>query len=88
MAWDARWAGNCFAREPQIVREKDAQEGLVDQTALCEASVQGKKVTIDLAPSMDDGGLLFEGEFDGAQITGVWLFDSYAGSQPQGNSRQ
>jgi len=67
-----------------ITREKDAQEGLVDQTPLCEASVEGKKVTIDLAPSMDDGGLLFEGEFDGAQITGVWMFDSYAGSQPQG----
>jgi hypothetical protein len=67
-----------------IEREKDTQEGLVDQTPLCEASVDGKKVTIDLAPSMDDGGLLFEGEYDGTQIRGVWMFDSHAGSQPQG----
>lgn len=67
-----------------IVREKDATEGLVNQTPLCEASVEGKKVTIDLAPFMDDGGLLFEGEFDGARITGVWMFETFAGTQPQG----
>ena len=67
-----------------IVREKDASEGVFDQNAPCDATLQGKKVNIDLAPDMDDGGMLMEGEFDGARITGVWMFDSFAGTQIMG----
>ena len=67
-----------------IAREKDAPEGLFDQNGDCEGSVDGKKVTIDLAPAVDDGGLVLEGQFDEGRITGVWMFDTFAGSKPLG----
>jgi hypothetical protein len=67
-----------------IAREKDAPEGLFDQNGGCEGSVDGKKVTIDLAPAVDDGGLVLNGQFDEGRITGLWMFDTFAGSKPLG----
>jgi hypothetical protein len=67
-----------------LAREKDAPEALFDQKGRCEGSLDGEKVTIDFSPATSDGGLLLKGQFDGGQITGVWMFDSFAGSKPQG----
>ena len=68
-----------------IARKKDAPEGIFDQNyGDCDGSVDGEKVTIDLAPAVDDGGLILEIQFNGGEITGVWMFDTFAGSKPQG----
>jgi hypothetical protein len=67
-----------------IVREKDAPQGLFDQNGGCEGLVDGKKVNLDLAPSLDDAGLLLEGEFDEGRITGVWKLDGFVTGNPLG----
>jgi hypothetical protein len=64
-----------------ITRNQNAPEGLYDKNGGCEGEIDGKKLDLDLAPAMDDGGILFEGEFDGSgRIQGVCLFDSFAGT--------
>ncbi|HEY3579962.1 MAG TPA: hypothetical protein VGK82_05440 [Pyrinomonadaceae bacterium] len=68
----------------KLVREKDANSAILDQTPRCQALLQGKKITIDFAPSLDDGGLLFEGKIGGDGLSGVWMFKTFAGTQPQG----
>lgn len=68
----------------EIVREKDADPGVLDQTPRCQAFLEGKKITIDFAPFLDDGGLIFEGEIGDDRISGLWMFKSIAGTQPQG----
>lgn len=67
-----------------IAREKNAPEGVFDQNGNCEGLMDGKKVSMDLAPSLDDAGLLLEGEFDDGRITGVWMLDGFATSKPLG----
>ena len=68
-----------------ITRNQNAPEGLYDKNGGCEGMINGKKLDLDLAPFMDDGGVLFEGEFDGSgRIRGTCLFDSYVGARPFG----
>jgi hypothetical protein len=76
--------GNDLKGHCKIVRESSASQNLFDQDSRCEAVLKGEKIDFDLAPSMDDGGLLFEGELEEGRITGVWLFDGFAASPPQG----
>lgn len=68
----------------RITTLKNAPEGLYDHNGNCEAIVDGKKLELDLAPLLDDGGVLFDGEIDGGRFRGVCLFDSFAGSTPFG----
>jgi hypothetical protein len=75
---------NHLKGECTITREKDAPEGLLDQQGDCEASLDGKKVDLDLAPSLDDAGLLLEGELNAVRISGVWRLDGFATSKPLG----
>jgi hypothetical protein len=70
--------------ECTVAREKTAPQGLFSQKGNCEALLDGKKVSFDLAPSMDDGGLLLEGEVDDQRITGVWMLDGFVTSPPLG----
>ena len=67
-----------------IVREKNAPEGLRDESAGCGGMMDGKMVTIDSAPSLDDAGLLFEGQFNDDRITGIWRVEGFATSPPLG----
>jgi hypothetical protein len=67
-----------------IVWETTAPDGLLDQNSLCEALVEGTAVSFDLAPMMDDAGVLLEGQFDGTRITGIWKIDGFATSPPLG----
>ena len=71
--------GNCT-----IKPEKDAPEGLLDQNSRCEGIVSGRTVEVDLAPFLDDAGLLLEGQLDNDRIAGVWRLDGFATSQPLG----
>ena len=72
--------GKCVIRKNQ-----NAPESLYDSDSNCEALIDGKKIDLDLAPAMDDGGVLFEGEFDGTGgLRGVCLFDSFAGARAFG----
>jgi hypothetical protein len=65
-----------------ITRSKNAPEALYDKNGDCEGMIEGKKLDLDLAPMMDDGGILFEGEFDGSgRLTGDCLFDSFIGAR-------
>jgi hypothetical protein len=67
-----------------VVREKNAPEGLHDENGGCEGLIDGKMVSIDSAPSLDDAGLLLEGQFDDDRITGIWRIDGFATSEPLG----
>lgn len=77
-------AQNQLKGQCKITRKQDAPEGLSDLNSACEGSLDGEKVTIDLGPALDDGGLVLEGQFDGGRISGVWMFDTFAGRKPQG----
>ena len=68
----------------QIERRPEAPAGLLDQDANCEALRNGKKLSMDFAPSLDDAGLLLEGEFDGGLISGYWMLDGFVTSEPLG----
>jgi hypothetical protein len=67
-----------------IVREKTAPNGLLDQNSLCEALVEGTAVSFDLAPMMDDAGILLDGQFNEGRISGIWRIDGFATSPPMG----
>lgn len=67
-----------------LVWKKNAPEGLLDENGNCEGLMDGKMVSIDSAPSLDDAGLLLDGEFNDGRITGVWRVDGFATSPPLG----
>ena len=67
-----------------IKREKSAPNGVLDNNTGCEALVDGKKVSFDLAPLTDDAGILLEGDFNGTQISGIWKLDGFVTSEPLG----
>jgi hypothetical protein len=67
-----------------INRQNNAPEGLLDNNAGCEALVDGKKVSFDLAPLMDDAGLLLDGELNDSGISGIWKLDGFVTSGPLG----
>ena len=46
--------------------------------------MEGKKMDLDCAPRLDDGGLLMEGEFDGVSVRGIWRLDGFVTSAPLG----
>jgi hypothetical protein len=62
-----------------ITRESTAPVGVVDQSAPCLAVLEGQEITIDLAPSLDDGGLILQGRIDGGRMSGEWGFKSVVG---------
>lgn len=68
----------------KIERRQEAPTGLLDQEANCEALTNGKKLSMDFAPSLDDAGLLLEGEFEGELISGYWMLDGFVTSEPLG----
>ncbi len=73
-------SGNC-----KIVRDPRASQSISDFTAPCEASIEGTKINFDLAPNMDDAGMLLYGEFESSGvISGNWGFDNFAGYRPRG----
>ena len=63
-----------------IVREQNAPVYVVSQNAACEALLEGRKISFDLAPMMADGGMLFEGELSDGRFTGIWMLDGFVGS--------
>ena len=67
-----------------INRQKNAPEGVLDNNADCEALVDGKKVSFDLTPSLDDAGLLLDGERNNRGISGTWKLDGFVTSQSLG----
>ena len=68
----------------KIVRDSGAAETILDQSPRCQAVMNGENITIDLAPSLDDGGLILEGKRSRGQISGSWRFKSISGGSPQG----
>ena len=68
----------------KIIREQNAPEGLHEEDGNCEALMDGKKIDLDSAPSLDHAGLLLEGEFDGVAIRGIWMLDGFFTSEPLG----
>lgn len=68
----------------KVVEATETLEGAVDKDGPCEGSIIANKVTLDLAPFLDDGGLVLEGQIADARITGIWMFKTFAGSKPQG----
>jgi hypothetical protein len=64
----------------KIIGERDAAPAILDQNPRCQALLEGKKITVGFAPSLDDGGLLFQGEIGNDQISGIWMFKTIAGT--------
>lgn len=64
--------------------EKSAPEGRLDEDGGCQGLIEGKAISIDTAPSMDDAGTLLDGEFNEGRITGIWRIDGFATSPPLG----
>jgi hypothetical protein len=64
--------------------EKNAPDGVFDQDSNCEGLIEGKVISIDSAPSMDDAGMLLDGQFNDGRITGTWRIDGFATSPPLG----
>lgn len=75
---------NLLKGQCKIVREKNASQYVADDNGPCEALLEGKTISFDLAPSMDDAGLLLEGELDGGRMTGVWKIDGFFTSEALG----
>jgi hypothetical protein len=67
-----------------IAGVKNAPQTVFDESGPCEASLEGKTIDFDLAPFMDDAGLLLEGELDDGRITGVWKRDGFFTSEVLG----
>lgn len=64
--------------------EKNAPDNFLDEDGDCEGLIEGKDISIDSAPAMDDAGLLLEGQFNDDRITGIWKVESFATSPPLG----
>lgn len=64
--------------------EKNALDGVFDEDGDCEGLIEGKVISIDSAPAMDDAGLLLDGQFNDGRITGEWRIDGFATSPPLG----
>lgn len=75
---------NLLKGQCSIVREPTAPAGLLNQTPRCEALMDGKAVTVDLAPNLSDGGLILEGQFEDGRITGIWRLEGFVGTPPLG----
>ena len=75
---------NYFKGHCTVVREKNAPHGVVDQSGDCEALIEGNKIELDFAPSLDDAGLIIEAEFDDGSLDGVWKLDGFVTSGPLG----
>jgi hypothetical protein len=60
-------------------------EGAVNKNnGPCEGKVSGDEITLDLAPDLDDGGLVFEGHWNESRITGTWMIESVLGGERLG----
>ncbi len=46
--------------------------------------MDGKAVTVDLAPNLSDGGLILEGQFEDGRITGIWRLEGFVGTPALG----
>ena len=67
-----------------IVTHEPAPEGLFEKNGICEGLMDGNKLSMDMAPYLDDAGLLLEGQFDKARISGMWMLDGFVTSEPLG----
>ncbi|MBC7909330.1 MAG: hypothetical protein H7Y30_02455 [Pyrinomonadaceae bacterium] len=76
--------GNHLKGRCIITRKEYAPEGLFEKNGGCEGLIEGKKVSFDFAPSLDDGGLLLDGQFVDSRITGTWRLDGFVTSEPLG----
>src|SRR6266478_5476116 len=63
----------------KVVKVAETFEGTVNKDGPCEGEVSGDKVTLDLAPRLSDGGLVFEGHWSEGRIAGTWRIESMAG---------
>lgn len=68
----------------KVVKVAETFEGAVDKDGPCEGKVEGANVTLDLAPSLSDGGLVFEGHWSEGRISGTWRIESMGGGKTFG----
>jgi hypothetical protein len=68
----------------KVVKVAETFEGTVKTDGPCEGKVAGDKVTLDLAPTLSDGGLFFEGHWSEGRISGTWMIESMAGGKTIG----
>ncbi len=68
----------------KVVKLAQAFRAAVDTDGPCEGKVSGNKITLDLAPGLSDGGLVFEGQWTGTRIEGTWRIESLTGGKTLG----
>jgi hypothetical protein len=60
-------------------------KGAVDKKdGPCRGSVSGEDIVLDLAPDLDDAGVVFKGRWNEHYIEGTWQVDSFAGDKTFG----
>jgi hypothetical protein len=68
----------------KVTKVSDAFTGAIEKDGLCEGKILGDKITLDLAPNMSDGGVVYEGQWSEGYITGTWRIESFAGAKTFG----
>ena len=68
----------------KVVKLDNSFEGVVDKDGPCEGRVSGDEITLDLAPTLSDGGLVFDGHWSESRIRGTWRIESLQGGQTFG----
>lgn len=68
----------------KVVKVAETFEGAVNTDGQCEGKVSGDKITLDLAPGLFDGGIVFEGHWSEGRIEGTWRIESMAGGKTFG----
>jgi len=68
----------------KVVKVENTFEGAVNKDGACEGKVSGDKITLNLAPNLSDGGLVFEGHWSESRIAGTWRIESMLGAKTFG----
>ena len=68
----------------KVVKVENTFEGAVNKDGPCEGKVSGDKITLNLAPGLSDGGLVFEGHWNESRISGSWRIESMLGGKTLG----
>lgn len=68
----------------KVMKVDNTFEGAVNKDGVCEGTVSNDQITLDLAPTLSDAGLVFEGHWSERRLTGTWRIESLLGGKTFG----
>lgn len=63
----------------------DGESRFYDKDGLCQGEFDGKNLELDLAPTLDDGGIVMRGTVEKGVFKGQWIFKGFFDSDPYGS---